>query len=209
MQPSQNGYKYRLVLSNPGCGSLNSAEATLTVNPLPAITLSLSPAGQTELRPGMLTTLTAGVTQTTAIDSSFWFLNGVLVSTQKGATPTYIVDAYKLGTYTVRVKDVNGCINTSAGVTFTALPTSNLFVYPNPTTGAYYITYYMPQVGSPVTITVIDMNGRRLVERRATTTAPYTRFDFSADNLASGLYIIEFRNPGGKLLDTGRLVVSR
>jgi hypothetical protein len=107
----------------------------------------------------------------------------------------------------VRVTDVNGCVNTSSGTTFTALPTSNLFLYPNPTTGAFYITYYMPQAGSPVTITVLDMMGRKIVERSEVTTAPYTRFDFSSSKLAEGVYVIEFRNPGGRLLDTGRLVV--
>jgi hypothetical protein len=65
----------------------------------------------------------------------------------------------------------------------------------------------MPQAGSPVTITVFDMMGKKIVERHEVTTAPYTRFDFSSSKLAEGVYVIEFRNPGGRLLDTGRLVV--
>jgi subtilisin-like proprotein convertase family protein len=203
VQPSQNGYRYRLVLSNAGCGSLNSAEARLTVNPLPTVSLSLNPTGQTQLRPGMLTTVT--VNSTPAGASYQWFVNGVAQPSITGSS--YAVDAYHLGTYTVRVTDVNGCVNTTSGITFTALPTSNLFLYPNPTTGAFYITYYMPQAGSPVTITVFDMMGKKIVERHEVTTAPYTRFDFSSSKLAEGVYVIEFRNPGGRLLDTGRLVV--
>jgi len=203
VQPSQNGYRYRLVLSNAGCGALNSAEARLTVNPLPTVSLSINPAGQTQLRPGMLTTVT--VISTPAGASYQWFVNGVVQPSITGSS--YAVDAYHLGTYTVRVTDVNGCVNTTSDITFTALPTSNLFLYPNPTTGAFYITYYMPQAGSPVTITVLDMMGRKIVERHEVTTAPYTRFDFSSSKLAEGVYVIEFRNPGGRLLDTGRLVV--
>lgn len=205
VQPSQNGYRYRLVFSNAGCGTVNSNAAILTVNPLPTVSLGLNPAGQTQLRPGMLTTVT--VSSTPAGASYQWFLNGVAQPSITGSS--YAVDAYHLGTYTVTVTDVNGCVNTTSGITFTALPTSNLFIYPNPTTGAFYVTYYMPTAGTRVTMTVIDMMGRRLVERHETTSAPYTRFDFSSSNLAAGVYIIEFRNPGGDLLDKGQLVVTR
>jgi hypothetical protein len=205
VQPSQNGYRYRLVLLNAGCGAVNSNAATLTVNPLPTVALGLSPAGQTQLRPGMLTTIT--VSSSPAGASYQWFLNGVAEPSITGSS--YTVDANHLGTYTVRVTDVNGCVNTTAGVTFTALPTSQLFVYPNPTRGAFYVTYYMPQVNTPVTIVVIDMMGRRIVERQAVTTAHYTRFDFSNSKLAAGVYTIEFRNPGGDRLAAGQLVVVR
>ena len=205
VQPSQNGYRYRLVLSNAGCGTVNSNAAILTVNPLPTVSLNMNPAGQTQLRPGMLTTVT--VSSTPAGASYQWFINGVAQPSITGSS--YAVDAYHLGTYTVTVTDVNGCVNTTSGITFTALPTSNLFIYPNPTTGAFYVTYYMPTAGTRVTMTLIDMMGRRLVERHETTSAPYTRFDFSSSNLAAGVYIIEFRNPGGDLLDKGQLVVTR
>jgi len=205
VQPSQNGYRYRLVLTNAGCGAVNSNAATLTVNPLPTVSLGLSPAGQTQLRPGMLTTVT--VSSTPAGASYQWFLNGVAQPSITGAS--YAVDAYHLGTYTVRVTDVNGCVSTTSGVTFTALPTSQLFVYPNPTSGAFYVTYYMPNVNTRVTLTVIDMMGRRLMERHEVTNAPYTRFDFTNSKLAAGVYIIEFRNPGGQRLAAGQLVVVR
>ncbi|HEV8272575.1 MAG TPA: immunoglobulin domain-containing protein [Chitinophagaceae bacterium] len=205
VQPSQNGYRYRLVLSNAGCGAVNSNAATLTVNPLPTVSLGLSPAGQTQLRPGMLTTLT--VASSPAGVSYQWFINGVAQTSITGSS--YAVDAYHLGTYTVRVTDVNGCVSTTSGVTFTALPTSQLFIYPNPTSGAYYVTYYMPQANTPVTLVVIDMMGRRIVERHEVTTTPYTRFDFSNSKLAAGVYIIEFRNPGGDRLAAGQLVVAR
>ena len=205
VQPSQNGYRYRLALSSAGCGTTYSTVATLTVNPLPTVSLSLNPAGQTELRPGMVTTLT--VNSTPAGVSYQWFVNG---TSQPGITgATYAVDAFHLGTYTVRVTDVNGCANTTAGVTFTAQPTSQLFVYPNPTSGAYFVTYYFPQVSTPVILTVIDMKGRRMVERRETTSAPYTRFDFSADNLASGVYLVELRLGNGDRIAAGQFVVRR
>ena len=205
VQPSQNGYRYRLVLSNAGCGTINSNAAILTVNPLPTVSLALNPAGQTQLRPGMLTTVT--VNSTPAGASYQWFINGVAQPSITGSS--YVVDAYHLGTYTVRVTDVNGCVNTTSGITFTALPTSNLFVYPNPTTGAFYITYYIPQAGVPVTISVLDMMGRKIVERHEATAGPYTRFDFSSSKLTVGVYLIQFhrRGPGGGLLETKQLVV--
>jgi subtilisin-like proprotein convertase family protein len=204
VQPSMSGYRYRLALSNSGCGTVYSNVVTLTVNPLPTVSLTLNPGGQTELRPGMQTMVT--VTSSSAAASYQWFVNGVAQPQITGSS--YVVDAYHLGTYTVRVTDVNGCVNTSAGVTFTALPTSQLFIYPNPTSGAYYVTYYMRNP-VPVTINIIDMKGRRIVQRQESTTAPYTRFDFTNDKLAAGVYVIEFRNSDENLLAAGRLVVTR
>jgi hypothetical protein len=192
-------------MSNAGCGSVNSNAAILTVNPLPTVSLGLNPSGQTQLHPGQLTTVT--VNSSPAGASYVWFLNGV--AQPSITTSSYTVDAYHLGTYTVRVTDVNGCVNTSAGVTFTAVPTTNLYVYPNPTSGAFFVTYYVPQVGTPVTIRVIDMKGTRIMEKIETSSAPYTRFDYSASGLASGVYIIEILNAGGHRLDAKRLVVTR
>ena len=205
VQPSQNGYRYRLALSNAGCGAVNSNAATLTVNPLPTVSLGLSPAGQTQLSPGKQTTVT--VNSSPAGASYQWFINGVAEPSITGSS--YAVDAHHLGTYTVRVTDVNGCVSTTSGVTFTALPTSQLFIYPNPTSGAFYVTYFMPQANTSVTIVVIDMMGRRIVERHEVTSSPYTRFDFSNSKLAAGVYVIEFRNAGGKRLAAGQLVVTR
>jgi len=56
---------------------------------------------------------------------------------------------------------------------------------------------------------VIDMMGRRMVERHEITTSPYTRFDFSNSKLAAGVYVIEFRNSSGQRLAAGQLVVVR
>jgi hypothetical protein len=135
---------------------------------------------------------------------------GVFAFNQSSCHTSYAVDAYHLGTYSVRVTDVNGCVNTTAGVTFTAQASSNLFIYPNPTSGAYYISYYTPQVNYlPVTINIIDMNGRKMVGRQSTTSAPYTRFDFDASTLASGVYVVEVLNPQGQRIADGRLVVRR
>lgn len=205
IQLSQNGYRYRLSVSNAGCGAVFSNAATLTVNPLPTVSLSLSPAGQTQLSPGKQTIVT--VNSSPAGASYQWFINGVAQPSITGSS--YAVDAYHLGTYRVRVTDVNGCSKTTDDVTFTALPTSQLFIYPNPTSGAYYVTYFMPRVNTPVTLVVIDMMGRRIVERHEVTTSPYTRFDFSNSKLAAGVYIIEFRNSGGQRLAAGQLVVTR
>ncbi|HEX6849324.1 MAG TPA: immunoglobulin domain-containing protein [Chitinophagaceae bacterium] len=205
VQPSQNGYRYRLVSSNGGCGGVNSNVAILTVNPLPIVSLGLSPAGQTQLAPGKVTTVT--VSSSPAGASYQWFLNGVAQPSITGTS--YGADVHHIGTYTVRVTDLNGCVNTTGGVTFTAVPTRQLFVYPNPTTGAFYVTYYMPHGNTPVTLTVIDMAGRRMMERHEITTGPYTKFDFSNSKLAAGVYIIEFRNSGGDRLAAGQLVVIR
>lgn len=198
---AMNNYRYRVVLTSAGCGPQPSNEATLTVNPKPVATLS---ATLTELRPGLTSTLS--VTSTTPPVGYIWYLNGVAI---QGATnATHIVDAFNLGTYTVRVVDANGCADTSNAITITALATSNLFIFPNPTsTGMFTVTYYTPNFNTPVTINLIDMKGRRIESRVAQTNAPYTRFDFSTSKLSTGVYVIEFRNGLGDRLAAGRVVV--
>lgn len=199
---AMNNYQYRAVLSSAGCGNNPSNAAVLTVNPLPTVSLTASP--YTQLRPGMLTTLS--VSSSPAAASWEWFLNGVVIPT--ATTSTHVVDAFNLGNYSVTVTDVNGCVNTSNIVAITALPSSNLFIFPNPaTSGMFTVTYYTPQTNWPVTINVIDMKGRRIESRYAVTTGAYTRFDFSTSKLQAGVYVIEFRNPGGERLAAGRVVV--
>ena len=204
VQPSQSGYRYRLALSSAGCGTVYSNVVTLTVNPLPTVTLVLNPASQTALKPGMKTTVT--VSSSPAGASYQWLVNGVGQPQITGSS--YVVDAFHLGSYTVKVTDVNGCVNTSAAVTFTGVPTSQMYVYPNPTSGSFSVTYYT-RTSMPVTINIIDMKGKRIVQRQESTSDPYTRFDFTNDKLAAGVYVIEFRDPDENLLAAGRLVVTR
>lgn len=205
VQLSMSGYRYRAVLSSVGCGNSFSNAAILTVNPLPTVTLNVSPAGQTQLQPGMLTTLT--VSSTPAAVSYIWYRDGVVFTPATGAS--YVFDAFTLGTYAVEVVDVNGCRNTSNAVTLTALPSSNLFIFPNPNTGQFSVTYFTPQLNWPVTMNVIDMKGSKLIERSEITTAPYTRYLFDLSKNGAGVYIIEFRDPSGNRLAAGRVVILR
>jgi len=61
----------------------------------------------------------------------------------------------------------------------------------------------------PVTMMIIDMKGRRVVERSAITSAPYTPFMFDLTKNAAGVYVIEFRNSSGDRLAAGRVVIIR
>jgi subtilisin-like proprotein convertase family protein len=205
VQASMNGYMYRAVLSSVGCGSYFSNAATLTVNPLPTVTLNVSPAGQTQLQPGMQTTLT--VTSNPAAVSYVWFQNGIVFPAATGAS--FVFDAFTLGTFTVEVTDVNGCKNTTNAVTLTALPSSNLFIFPNPNSGQFTVTFFTPQLNLPVNIVLTDMKGRRVVERSGITSAPYTPFVFDLTKNAAGVYVVEFWNSSGNRLAVGRVVIIR
>lgn len=113
---SQNGNQYRCVVS----GSLNSNAATLTVNPLPVVSLNLS--FDTLYQNSSLQTLSGGIPS-----------GGVFTGTGISAG-SFMPGAYQLGNYTVnyRYTDANGC-SSSASDFFTIIPKADkVNLYPVP-----------------------------------------------------------------------------
>ena len=91
-----------------------------------------------------------------------WYRNGVLVNTT--AVPSLPIN--QIGNYKVTIIDANGCQNTSFNITVSALKsaiynpsnTSGISIYPNPSTGIYYIE-------SDIIInnlTIYDLTGRKV-----------------------------------------------
>jgi len=111
---------YTTTLTNSfGCDSL--VTLNLTVNALPTINITQT-ADEMNADPGFQTYQ--------------WFINGTILDGETGQTLIPLED----GEYYVEVTDQNGCTNTSNILTFintatSTIPTSDVQIYPNPTTG--------------------------------------------------------------------------
>ncbi|MFZ1453077.1 MAG: M36 family metallopeptidase, partial [Ferruginibacter sp.] len=141
---TMNGYQYRAIVNGAApCAAQTSRAATLTVNPLPAFSISANP---TSLLPGMQTTIAASVIVPPATPFVYsWIRNGVVLSSPALGvvsglgTANLRVDVDGMGDYQLRVTDANGCTNISNTVTIKDSASGKCFIYPNPTSGKFQV----------------------------------------------------------------------
>jgi subtilisin-like proprotein convertase family protein len=189
---NMTGYRYRVVATAAPCGSVTSNVGTLTVNPLPVVTIS-SPV--VRLVPGRTTTVTATSTPNAAAGGWSWTLNGGAIA---GTTNTQVVNIDQLGTYQATVVDVNGCTNKSNSLVIGAEATDKLWIYPNPTVnGAFQVRlYFAGDLAEQRVVTIYNPLGQ-VIESRAITlvrgSAPYQRMDFNLGGgaTAKGAYVVK------------------
>lgn len=203
---SMNGYIYRCIVSGAApCGSVNSRQALLTVNPLPTVVLGASP--YLRLFPGLNTTLFS--TSAPAASSYTWLRNNVTVGGASASSLLVNVDG--LGDYKLRVVDVNGCVNTSNEVSLKDSVSGKVFIYPNPNSGQFQVRYHSVSNNTnlPRGINVYDSRGKRVLTQKYSITAPYARMDVNLSNYSTGVYWIEVVDVVGNRLAMGRAEVLR
>jgi hypothetical protein len=111
---------YSVTVSNSNGCTATSSPVTVTVNPLPVVSLA---ASSTTVCYGSAPILTASVTGGTTTATSYTWFRG---TTQLGTTT---VDTYNLSSltataaYSVTVRNSNGCTATSSPLTVTVIPT--------------------------------------------------------------------------------------
>lgn len=203
---SMNGWLFRdSVKGAAPCGAAISFNARLTVNPLPTIVIAASPYKR--LFPGLKTTISSTVTPAAATYT--WLRNGAAVGGATGSS--VIVDVDGLGDYTLRVTDVNGCVNTSNTVTVSDSVTGKVFIYPNPNSGQFQVRYHsiLNNTSLPRGINVYDARGKRVLTQTYSIGAPYARMDVDLRNHGTGVYWIEVVDNNGNRLAMGRAEVIR
>jgi len=186
-----NNY-YRVILKASPCTLADTtAAAILTVNALPVVSIS---ASDLALAPTQSTTITATSTPAPLNATSWsWTLNGLFKS---GNSNTQVADMDSLGFYQATVTDIHGCINTSNILELIAEPSDKLWIYPNPTTGAFQVRLFFDasDVNEKRIVTIYDIEGRQIMSREYDlryTTAPYLRMDFDLSNMARGTYVVK------------------
>ncbi|OSZ80048.1 hypothetical protein CAP36_01940 [Chitinophagaceae bacterium IBVUCB2] len=185
------------------CSTVPSAAATLFVNPLPTISLTSSNAAV--LLPGQTTSIVANVSPTGGTFA--WLKNGAprVPTVTTGTLSNLTVD--DAGTYRATYTDLNGCVATSGDLVISAEVTDRLFVAPNPNFGQFWVRYYN-QTGEPLTVIVFDSKGRRVHQQQSATTLAYTRIDVDMGVQAAGVYTVELRGTGGRVLGRKQMIVA-
>ncbi len=203
---SMSGYLYRVVVSGKApCGSVNSAQRLLTVNPLPTIVITALP--YQKVLPGLKTTLSSTVTP--AAGTYTWLRNGLTVA--NATSGTLVVDVDGLGDYRLRVTDVNGCTNLSNQVTISDSVSGKVFIYPNPNSGQFQVRYNSSSniTAYPRGINIYNSKGERISTQTYSIANPYARMDIDLRNHGTGVYWIEVVDLKGNRLAMGRAEVIR
>ncbi len=206
------GNKYQLVVTSPSCAgsTITSNVTTLTVNPVPVVTIASAPGTSVSPTPAGAVTLAAVVSSATAPIQYQWFRNNVAIA---GATAaTYVANL--AGTYSVSVTDANGCAtatSTPFSITLTTTPSDILFIYPSPNNGSFVVRYYNPAATATITeyatVNVYDAKGSRVYTRRFPLNSAYTAMRVVMEAHGKGIYRVDLVNNNGDRLQTGSVMI--
>ena len=203
--PAIDGTMVRVIVSGVPCGIITTDAVTLTVNPVPAVTVNSNSI--TALFPGLTTTLSGTVVPSPAA-SYQWYLNGSAIP---GATSeTYTVNSQHLGTYTFTATAANGCVGSSTNsITIRDSANGKLFIFPNPNRGQFNVAYYgetTPYTGA-ATLTIFDAKGSRVFVNTYVINAPYQAMPVDLKKQGKGIYFVELSDKNGKRIKTGTVSV--
>jgi subtilisin-like proprotein convertase family protein len=188
---NMTGYRYRVIATSGACTSVTSSNfGTLTVNALPVVTIA-SPT--VNIIPGVPTTVTGSSTPAAAATNSWsWTLNGAAIN---GNTNTQSASVDALGTYQATVTDVNGCVNSSNQLVIGAQASDKLWIYPNPTPGAFQVRlYYGGNTAEKRVVSVYNAKGQLITSRTFDLnyrSAPYLSMNFDLSGMARGTYVVK------------------
>ena len=199
IQVSMNQNKYRLVVQALPCGNISN-EATLSVLPAPLVTLTAAPHQQ--LYPGLTTTLTATANPASSLFN--WYKNGVLIPAFNGNQLT--INYENIGDYTVSSQ--NGCSNLSNLLTIADSITTQLFLFPNPNNGIFYLQFYGNQPGTKYTMSIFDAKGAKVMHQELAIGNGYQKFEIKAKHLSAGTYMVSlFDSKGNRQFVTKLLIL--
>jgi subtilisin-like proprotein convertase family protein len=201
---AMNGTRYRILSRSGSCAIAASGSTTLAVNALPSITLA-SPT--VNLTPGKTTTITGSSSPAAATWS--WSLNG---ATTGGTGNTQVVNIDGLGNYQATVRDVNGCVNSSNVLTIGAEASDKLWIYPNPTAGAFQVRYYHAgDMNEKRIISVFNAAGQLVASKTfdlTYTSSPYLRMDVDLSGAARGTYVVKVAHQFSGKIVAGLVLVQ-
>jgi hypothetical protein len=87
---------------------------------------------------------------------------------------------------------------------------ADLLVYPNPSRGAFTVDLSLMREASSLSVQVLDVTGRVVLDERRDAAAGRQRFDLRlGSEVSAGLYLLRVRNEDGTLEMTRKVVVAK
>ncbi len=207
LTPALAAFKYRVVVSNSLCGSINSVPVMVKIGTLPVVILSISPSAS--VNPAHPALLTAAVTPPGNYIYQWKRNNAVLpVSVSFISNLTGLVQQF--GSYQVTATDaVSGCTGISNTVVVSDIDAerNRLFITPNPVRSTVQISFYSAGAGNIVrSLNIFDSKGARVLTRIFSTAGTYANMLLDVSAYTSGVYFIELRDADGKRIANDRLI---
>ena len=205
---AMNNNLYQVIVTTAPCATtVTSAAVKLSVNALPVVTIA-SPV--TQLVPGRTTTITA--TSSPAAASYTWTRDGVSIGGPSTNTRVAAIDS--IGTYRATVTDtqVPGCVASSNNLVIGTEASDRLWIYPNPTDGAFQVRLYYPSdVTENRTVTIWNANGQMVAKKSFNFirgVSPYYKIDFDLTALAPGTYLVKVTEQRTSRIVSGLMVIQ-
>lgn len=207
---AMNGNRYRVTTTGNVCGTYTSTPSVLTVLALPTVSIT-SPV--TQLVPGRTTSITGTSTPAPLNATSWsWTYNGSpLVTTPASNTNTISgINIDRIGSYRATVTDVNGCTNNSNTLVIGTEASDRLWIYPNPTTGAFQVRlYYGSDVAEKRAVHIYNELGQIIMTKEfnlVTETPDYLQMDFDLSKQARGVYVVKVVNKYAGTIVSGLVI---
>jgi PKD repeat protein len=198
-------YTVKLVsTSNNGCK--DSTARDMRVDPSPIASLAVGP--YRSIHPGLLTTISASVSPAGNYQYT-WYRNNIAIPNET----TTVVDSigYRLwsGAYKMAVANTTPllpCTYTTPEVVIGDSVSAKLFIYPNPNSGQFRVTYYSAS-NTRYQILITDLKGAVLYRRQYEVTNRYQLIDINLTGASHGLYLLQIQDPNGAPLASGKFVI--
>ena len=208
LTPAQTGYKYRVVVTAAGCGTVTSNSVSAHVGTAPVVVLTAAPT--TAYNPAHNGGLFTTVSPASGNYAYQWTRDAVVLATTAPSITAANGLLYDFGTYVVTVTDVaTGCSGVSNAVTIVDVPgdRGHLFISPNPTNGPVRVSFYSETVNvQNRMISVYDGKGAKLMTKDFTISGRYGFMDIDLTGKPAGTYEIILRDAAGKKIAEGSVV---
>jgi hypothetical protein len=98
------------------------------------------------------------------------------------------------------------CTYTTPEVVIGDSVSAKLFIYPNPNSGQFRVTYYSAS-NTRYQILITDLKGAVLYRRQYEVTNRYQLIDINLTGASHGLYLLQIQDPNGAPLASGKFVI--
>jgi hypothetical protein len=171
------------------------------------VTPMISASPSTNLVPGGSTTisLSGAAGSGTAIT---WFKNNIELPGVTGNTINVNIDG--LGTYKLKLTNLNGCEKFSNSIVIGDSTVSKMFIYPNPSSGVFQVRYLGENTNlSPRKISIFNSAGMVVFRGSFTMFSNSTPIRIDLSNRAAGVYQIRLSDNNDKVLATESMIIVR